>query len=377
MGKTLFLSRPRAQADWQCPRLYYYSYHYDGKGIRVEETSLELMLGEAVHAGLSAIALQHRAGGVDLELIAAQTYRAIFDTLAPLNNAATDYEGEEFCREQATLGEGLIRGFYRSVWPGLIAEYPKVLLVEDDLTLTYQDTKVPVKPDLVLADDEGPVYIEYKTTKNKREDWITQWNSAIQVHATAYAIEEKLGEPVSRVIVQGLYKGYESWGKQSSPFCYAYRRQGTPPFSKDEVSYTYKQGFQKYPVWALEGGIKEWIARMPGNILSDQFPQTPPIFPNRGLIDRWLAQRFWREKEVKLASEMLLAVDDESKQGILDITFPQKFDACHPAWGGECTYRRLCFGEVTEPLKHGFTYRKPGHSAERLAVEEEEKEQNG
>src|SRR5205814_10201562 len=136
------------------------------------------------------------------------------------------------------------------------------------------------KPDLVLRHKESGElwYVEYKTTSSKQDKWVNQWGTAVQLHSSIRAIEAALSEKVVGVIVQGLYKGYEAYGKQSSPFCYAYRRQGNPPFTKTETRYEYAPGFKRSPVWQLDGGVRAWVESMPEEVLTNQFPQSPPIY---------------------------------------------------------------------------------------------------
>lgn len=352
----MIISRPRAETDWKCPRKRYWNYEYAGQGIVTTNTSIELLMGTVVHDGLAAI-----ARGLDIDEIAAAAYQQMVDSLTkPLEDSN---DANEFVHEQATLVEGLVRGFYRSTWPYLKVQYPEILAVEQDMIYNLESGyKFPAKPDLVVRNEHGEVfYIEYKTTSNKKDNWIQSWNYAVQVHATTKAIEEYVGEPVTAIIVQGLYKGYESYGKQNSPFCYTYYRAGQPPFSSDEFLYEYKAGYKKRPVWEMRGGCKEWVAGMPEHILAEQFPQTPPIYPNRELIDKFFIQREVREIEIAQAIDLISGTTEEAKQNVLDVVFPQKFDQCSPSFGYGCPYKEICHGNIPEPLSRGWILRDISH----------------
>jgi hypothetical protein len=221
------------------------------------------------------------------------------------------------------------------------------------------------KPDLVVRGKDGAVYyIEYKSTSSKREDWINSWETAVQLHSTVKAIEATKGHPVDGVIVQGLYKGYASYGKQNSPFCYAYKRNGNPPFSKDETIYEYKAGFKRYPTWELDGGVRGWINGMPDVTLAEQFPQTPPIFVKEDLVNAFFEQRKWREAEIKMGIQMISFLPEDTKTEVLNVVFPQRFDQCQPGWGKPCGYRKLCHGSSDNPLEQGYVYRVPHHQRE-------------
>lgn len=365
MPELRLYDRSRVTTDWQCPRKRYWQYEYGSKGIVGTTQGLELFLGTVVHDGLAAIATQHIIGTVDIDAIASAANDSVFKALGPVGDVFLAEE-IDYAKEQAALVEGLLRGFYRSAWPRLMAAYPDIRCVEQELIYDHDGLRFMSKPDLVVASPEGDIwYVEYKTTSSKKEGWVNSWNTAVQLHSSIRAIEASFGEKVTGVIVQGLYKGYESYGKQSSPFCYAYQRKGNPPFTEDAVSYEYKAGFKRYPTWEMSGGVTSWVAGMPDSVLGDQFPVTPPIFVKDDLIDSFFSQRNWREHEIELAMSMMTQVEDPaSKANILDTAFPQRFDQCVQYWGGKCQYTKLCHGYVGEPLREGFEYRIPHHTSE-------------
>ena len=364
MNKIIPLyDRSRVVADWFCPRKRYWNYEHEGKGIVKATSSLELFTGTTIHDALAYIAKGTKEGtGVDIDLLAATAFKQMHDAL--LSAGAGEVGVRDFAAEQASLVEGLIRGFWKHVWPRLIEQYPNILYVEEEMEYAHDGLVFMSKPDLILGNDEQVVYIEYKSTSSKKDTWINSWDTAVQLHSTCRAVETTTGTKVDAVIVQGLYKGYESYGKQSSPFCYAYKRHGTPPFSHDEVAYEYKSGFKRYPTWELSGGVKEWVEKMPVTVLTNQFPQTPPIFINEDLVDSFFAQRATREAEIEDFKSI------ERQSGIpwgpymLNKTFPQRFDQCMPGWGRPCEYRKLCHGSVDDPFSEGFEYRTPHHARE-------------
>ena len=393
----LLTSRTRAQADWTCNRKRWWNYNYNGHGVVPEATAVELYIGTALHDGLAAIAHQHQAyskrpesielccpinllqervlsqtHGVDIDLIASTAFKQVSEAL--LGNDKS-WEGMKFAYEQAALTEGLLRGYFRAVWPKLISEYPKIVAIEKEIIYEHDDKGKPNPnggfdfvciPDLVLANDNGNVYIEYKSTSSKKDQWINAWNNAIQVHATAWAIQQTSGTKIQHTIVQGLYKGYEAYGKLSSPMCYAYHKAGNPPFVKEEFSYEYKAGFKKVPTWELDGGVKRWVENMPDDVLAEQFPQTPPIFIDEALVERYFSQRAKREKTVNAHVLYLEGADEAETVEVMDEIFPQNFDACNPGWGRPCQYRQLCFGGKCDPLKRGFRLRDERHSREKV-----------
>lgn len=351
------IDRSRTTTDWGCPRKRYWNYEHASRGVVSATTSLPLYLGTTVHDGLAAI-----AQGVDIDSIAETARKQVFDALSL--ERANEVDATSYAHEQASLIEGLLRGFYRHVWPSLMSQYPTVVAVEQEMEYTIDDSIIFMsKPDLILEDSSGDYhYIEYKSSSSKKVEWINSWSTAVQLHSTIKAVEETLGKAPVDVQVVGLFKGFVSYGKQNSPMCYCYRRSGQPPFSQTETRYDYAAGFKRYPTWELEGGVKKWVEDMPDEVLADQFMQTGPIFVNTDLVDSFFEQRKWREHEISMAMHMLGAGNDD--KGIMDLTFPQKFESCSPAYGFGCEYKRLCFGPKVDPLEAGFELRTSHHAKE-------------
>lgn len=359
----IFHSRPRAEADWDCPRKRYYAYDFEG-GIVKDNLTLELFIGTAVHDGLAAIATHYLVSkSVDIDQIATACRDLVFTTLYEYAGDVPEDSAEKVqAHEQATLVEGLLRGFYKQSWPLLIKEYPEVVAIEKECIYPHDaagklNLKGPyvfmAKPDLILRGPNGLVYIEYKTTSSKKVEWIQSWQYAIQVHATMKAIEFTLGEAPACTIVQGLYKGYSQYGKFSSNLVYAYEKKGNPPFTQHQLSAEYKPGFRKAPIWEIEGSIGAWLDKIPAETLAEQFPQTPMIFLNDDMQLSFFRQRAIREETVQ--SVGMWSPEE------LDIYFPQSFSKCRPAWGHECNYLKLCHGSPStkaDPIGSGLFMKK-------------------
>ena len=381
MTAPLYLyDRSRVVCDWKCPRQRYWNYEWGGTGVAPQTTALPLFAGITLHDALAAIATEAQAGrDIDGDELAKAVWQQMFTGLTESLDPA-DVDGFTYAREQATLLEGMVRGFLQHVWPALRAEYPTILFTEQEMSYphgrdgqlnTYDPTLIFMsKPDLILANDQGEaVYIEYKSTSSKRDSWINSWDTAVQLHSTIRSVKATHGVDVQSVVVQGLYKGYESYGKQSSPFCYAYLLRGNPPFTEDRYYYEYQRGAKKVPVWELPGGSKQWVANMPAHVLTEQFPRTAPIYIKDELVDDFFAQAAAREMAIKVGMESLrnaaLAEDPEACATILNVVFPQRFDQCVPSFGSPCSYRKLCHGpRDVDPLEVGFIRRTPHHGPE-------------
>lgn len=369
---SILIDRSRITKYWHCPRARYWGYQFKGKGIAKQATSLPLFTGISIHDCLATIA-QFQKDGVTIPIddIAQSAFTAMKQELMEASQG--EVGALEFAMEQATLTEGLIRGFYKHVWPILMDLYPNIIAVEKEMQYDLGDGMIfMAKPDLIVEDREGNiVYIEYKSTSSKKTEWVESWNTAVQLHSSIKAVEQSLGITPSHVQVVGLYKGYRSYNKQNSPFCYAYKKTGNPPFTQDQIQYEYKAGFYRTPTWEMEGGVKEWVNRMPQEILANQFPLTPQIDVDEDLVNSFFRQTKTSETDIAMASQGIeLSEDPEHKQMLLDSYFPQRFDKCQPAFGYDCEFRKICHGGCKDPLAEGFTIRQPHHTPEEEAFNE-------
>lgn len=363
---TLHYSRSAVTTDWKCPRQRWWQYEASGRGIVTDATQLELFLGTVTHDGLAAIAHE-----VDIDSIACQAVAQVKEML--LANAVGEKDADYFACEQAALVEGMLRGFHRHTWPILMKQYPTVVKIEEEMVYEHagphgEKLVFMAKPDLILRDAAGDChYLEYKTTSSTKDQWINSWSTAVQLHSSIRAVEATIGEKIATVIVQGLAKGYVSYEKQNSPWCYMYHKSAQPPFTKDVWSYDYKPGLKKYPTWLREGGVKKVVEEMPVDMLAMQFPQVPPIMINDHLIDAFFRQRAVREVAIKEAATLInsASTSTKAKQELLDTHFGQAWEVCNPGWGRGCAYRRICHGAVDDPLTNGFLLRVSHHTPER------------
>lgn len=360
----IFYSQSSTLVDEDCRRKRYLSGEYAGVGLTINETSLPLFLGEVLHAGLAGI-----AHGLDIDELAASAVAEIKETL--LKAEFVTPEEELYANEQAAMVEGLLRGFYRHVWPKFKEEY-EIVSIEGERVYRHNAKGegdpngrfvFMSKPDLIVRDKYGLLwYIEYKSTSSNKEQWTNSWKTAIQLHSGIRAVEQMLGETVTGVIVQGLYKGFVSSGKSTSPFCYAYFKPGDPPFTKDKWSYTYVAGMKKYPVWEREGGVKKWVEEMPDAVLAEQFPQVPPIFVDNAMIDAFFRQRANREAQIQNALYLIeYDKEDGAPERRLDFVFPQNFSKCNPSFGYSCPFVKICHGHGVDPLMLGYQLRTNEH----------------
>src|SRR3954469_23999678 len=127
-----FMDRTRTVQDWKCKRSRYWGYEHEGRGLSKTSTSIELFMGITIHDSLAAIAHFQKAGEtVPIDAIASTAFKQMFDNLTLGHE--NDYEAIDYANEQATLTEGLLRGFHKHVWPRLMETYPKIVAIETEM----------------------------------------------------------------------------------------------------------------------------------------------------------------------------------------------------------------------------------------------------
>src|SRR3990167_3557502 len=207
---AILYDRSRVTTDWGCKRRRLYGYEWGGKGLAANEITLPLFTGTVLHDVLAAI-----AKGVPIDAIGDAAFKQMFTALADSykGEGAGAADAELWAREQATLTEGMLRGFYRHCWPQLMEQFPTIVAVEQELIYEHKANDRVLtfmsKPDLLTRDRDGGLwYIEYKSTGSNKDTWTNSWSTAVQLHSAVRAVESAYGEKVSGVLVQGLYKGY-------------------------------------------------------------------------------------------------------------------------------------------------------------------------
>lgn len=360
----IFFDRTRRSTDQTCRRRRWWAFEFEGRGISPRARAIYFDIGDIVHKALAALLRQD-----------AEQEETIRDAVEGFRHQVT--LPPDKLEEQCALIEGMLRGWCRAVLPRLLEDY-NVLHVETEFPYRLRGGEVPIEmgvtPDALLErkSDLTVWYREHKTSGSLDERWFPQWPKAIQLHSTAHIVGERMGRPVEGVIVGGLYKGYENrkaGGRQESIWCYGYARPGT--IGGQEILYEYKPGTRKVATWQEQDGVKGWVERMPFHVVQDQFAETPPIYLNAYLVERFFAQSAHRESEIRTVRDQYYATSDPvMREAYLDTYFPQNFDECAPPIGAPCPYGDCCFNPVIadNPLATGlYVPRVPHHALDPVA----------
>lgn len=342
-------SYTRTQSDEDCQRKLYLGREWGGTGLQPILAGWNLVFGNIIHKALEDFA---KSGQFDLKSVQAKTAeeagKAGFDILAS--------------RDWANLTAGLLLGFERWVWPALMGEYE---VVETEKWIEYEPKPgylFRARQDLLLRNrfDGHLAYIDYKTTSSTKPQWVKSWNKSIQLHSSMYAMRKSTTHQVERAIVIGFSKGYKDERNNipcRSPLNYGYVNREFSMTPKYSYEYQRSKGWELMRTGEEFEDISQWINGMPETLLSEQFPQTGPIFARDDIAEIWFRQQLIREAEIVDALQRLHESQSvEEITLILDTHFKQNFSKCDPSFGYKCEFEPYCWiPHVSEnPLEYGF-----------------------
>lgn len=482
MPSTLWLIDRSRIVDGRgfCRRARFHNYHLgpSGYGITLKATKLPLMTGIAGHDGLAPILIwcrdhdgQIRQGlstpegqgegylPVPLEVVRAATARATaaYWRTVDLRGFAYLREDEEVkavTREQCYLIEGLIWAWCLEVLPEILRRGRIVEVEQDDTYVfactcglgdgigTQQDHEardcdglgLMCKPDFIVETRQTLEleYHEFKTTSMDGALFRDKWETAAQTFSATLDVERRLGKHVQSVYIHGLVKGKREGDynpetgkrdgtiRQSSPFCYAYRKPANPPMEREEwkASYEYLdpvegkvkrlgKAFKKAGVWELPdhaipaemSKAEYWVSWMPSEVRRKQLVLLGPFSRQTQMVDHFLAECQGEEAGVREglwelydAGQQLLTEaypqglqeadlagvwwevvwPDPRYHALLDKLFPRSYECRRYGMRNRCQFEDLCFEREgwADPLGSGkFIPRRPHHRMETEQME--------
>lgn len=415
--------------------------HYDTlrqeAGPQVEETVLPVPTG--VVRGAVQRAQQKYA-----QIIAVRGFAYLAET----------EEQQQVVREQNYLIEGLIWAWCLEVLPHVLRRC-RIVEVEHDDTLVFdctcglgdgigtkteheardcQGKGLMCRPDF-LAETRQTLELEYhefKTTGMDSTTFRDKWEVMIQMFAATLDAERRLEKQVGSVYVHGLIKGKREGDynpetgkrdgtyRQSSVFCYGYRKPGAPPAEREEWAATYDyldpydgrnrklgKAFRKTGVWELPDSMipdgmskaefwAKWIpaeARRKQLVLLGPFSRQELMVPHflqeaSGEENRWqqglwdlydLAQTILGEAYPGDGGPSTLAAGipanawwevvwpDDRFQALIDRLFPRSYECRRYGMRNRCQFERMCFYREgwADPIGSGFYVdRRPHHQDE-------------
>lgn len=331
-----YFSRGDAELYDKCPRARYNRTIMHGRGVVKIGASFEQSLGRIIHRATEWVLTDRMSLHAASIYAVEATHNLVVGGELP-RKIGPEFQ-EQFLKEAEALAGGLVWAWGLHVLPYILSNY-EIVNVENETAYRSDGMVLPTVADVVLRskDDGSLVYPDWKTAAWVNNAWMMSWNRSAQLHTTARAIEQVLGEEVEHCYVQALVKGRWQNGYQQSPLCWAYHNAETGEWS---YKYTARKGWARVPQWTSDKNIEQWVRDMPQDIAMAIVPRTPPIVVDANLADTWWRQRVIKEKKIRLAKEEF-DYHGESRV-ILDSVFPQHFDQCAPVIGFKCDYYDIC-----------------------------------
>lgn len=403
----------------QCMRARWFEYEFDGTGIRPKSQAIPLTSGSLVHGILAEVLVGAKVLGMlpDPGFVRAAvhkhvgTYRRLCSARGFSETASADVKF--VIDEQATLAEGLVWAFYRTLLPFLLETW-EIVEVEtehewvigcdcglgdgiagaaDHQGRGCSGVVLMIRPDFVLRHREHRHLASWDLKTTGYELDAREYAQSPQMAQQCLGPEKDLGEPVRQYHVIGLQKGKRDYHtkaereagglkKQYSSLCYGNYKVADPPFDKEEkwdCGWAVPRGYERVPIWecffsqkpAGMSNSEFWVTQvMPQQAAAAALTMIGPFERPDWMVGSYLNQVFCDAKRAAEAREMLAAEPDR-KQEILDAYFPQSWD-CYP-FRHECEFLTLCKGHAgaaDSPLEAGaFVRRVPHHDAEKVALE--------
>lgn len=348
----IYTSRSQHISGLECPRRAWHAYHApNGNGLVLgwERKVLNpaLFTGICVHAGVTAL-----LGASTIEEALAWALKR-FDE--ETSKRGLDGDAPE-CR---ALIEGMILAWHRVRLPRWLEEYEVLAVEREERAVLTEDVILLARADAgVKRKSDGSLFVvNFKTTSYGDQRWQVSFEYDMQLATETLAVEQRMGERVAGVIVEGLLKGEKRKDKdaegnviaerQNSPLIYGYKFPGNPPLEPAayDWQYTRKKGWERFKVWeeAFDpvystgmSPVAYWVNWLPEEAVEAQFITLPPIMRSPQQITAKAGQIAAFERRAHEAAEACRR--DPSK---LDELFPQNEHSC--VWPSRCPFVDMCW----------------------------------
>lgn len=354
-SEHLLDDRTGSEIDDECPRKYWWTRLWGGRGLSPVDEPAYFRQGRILHEDLAEIAQREDY----LAWIEEQIAKRLEDPPADQKSLEIVYRHLGWLAAWGLFIEPKLRTRYRTIQ------------IEHELILqSPKGMWVPIIPDRVLEEISSGklIYREYKTTLKADQKWQSSWQYQSQLHLGQEAIEQELGRPVSYAQIVGLMKGSyytdsDHFTRLTHPYVWAYHNTHSDQWS---VEAQRAAGWTNRPVWEFPGGLMEWVRRAGSEVALSQFPHSVAVFKNPRMIDQWFLRREYRQTKI---AQLEGRYDFQTRA----IFFPMHTKACEPAFGDRCPFVPLCWNQGLEddPIGSGqFVMREPHHEVERVILKE-------
>jgi hypothetical protein len=384
------ITRSRSAVDTRrkCETKGFLEYDYAGTGLSpATGAALPLAGGIALHNLMAEALLAACETKQVPELFEPKLDKIIAKGIAAYTKEVSDSGGflgqppehvQFLLLEQATLIEGLVRGWVRFRMPDILAHYDVVSIEQEHKVRLAVDFVLPLRLDVLLRAKVGGalMVLDYKTTAYERETWAATLRNSSQTHLYIPAVEALYGEHCVGVQYEGLFKGARKHGGkttrfadrkvQQSALCYGYLGPG----GVWETAYTKKKGFEKTPVWE-HMSVKDWLEKhLSPQDLQQMFQTVPawrptPVAMREEVASVARAERLWAQR---IAPGVRLSVlEPEELPAWMGANLEKNRDACH-AYGADyrCAFWEVCNNRTvaSDPLGSELFVPRQDHHAD-------------
>lgn len=375
MQQEIVIDRSRYESSFRCPREYFWSYVYSGRGISPHGRQVYFAVGETVHVGVQSSMLQMSWDDTKEKM------RGVWDAHTHIADGSSPIM-EETRDEQWDLCVGLVYCWRLNRLEQFLSEYAVYNgMVEQEMVTTIYESpdyvvKLMSRPDVIVSrhSDNKLLLWELKTVGMVTQQWIKRWTHALQLLLQVYATQRHLiskgdEQEVVGIVVEGLVKGTrkrDSVGikRQQSPLIYGYVKRGDGFIIKDQYSYVWKKGWDRLLISTCGIGVEEWIDGLSETTRQESTAVVPPLLASQQDMETVIKQVAHRAialyQAQALATGGVMSVDE---------VFPQNFAACHEY--DDCAFLDACFTPAVnvDPIESGlYEPRSPNHEYEKTVA---------
>lgn len=331
-------------------------YYYGGRGISGPD-SIDLLVGKSVHKCLETVLKAQGAQcpeEIRLDKIV-DDHRQAVTRMIPADNP------EQHGDESAAMVETLAAAWTRITLPWVLENF-EILDVESGEKITVSDPEggevtFRSRADFVARHKQsGLISIhDFKTVSYWDDDSAELWHYNIQMYATAYCVQQRLGVHVPHYYIHPLLKGNKRY---PSPIIKPWVAPAVTPLGKPTFSLTWKKKLERD--WAYKYmPPTEFIDSLPAEKLTKFVPVAGPFGTDEEMAKDFLSgvvteNRWWYNNLDNVDWDKWADPDHHAK---LVRTFPRSY-AC---WDFKklCPYHRICFRQKgwQEPLTFGYKTR--------------------
>ncbi|NIN66066.1 MAG: hypothetical protein GTO63_15505 [Anaerolineae bacterium] len=331
-------------------------YYYNGRGITGPD-SIDLLVGKSVHKMLETV-LKASPDPADPKLLA-----SILDGhhQAVTRMISADESLTLQADESVAMVETLAAAWTRITLPWVLDKF-EILAVECPEEIEVTDPEggfvtFRSRADFIAREKaSGLISIhDFKTVSYWDDDTAELWHYNIQMYATAYSVQQRLGTHVPHYYIHPLLKGNRRY---PSPLCKPWVAPAVTPLGKPTFSLTWKKNLERD--WAYKYmPVQQFIDSLPPDKMTKFVPVAGPYGTDEEMARDFLSgavteNRWWYDNLDKVDWDKWADPDHHAE---LVRTFPRSY-AC---WDFKklCPYHRICFRQKgwQEPLTFGYKTR--------------------